>query len=131
VQAPLSNIAEPASFRQRVIVRRCPLHPSDINHNICDTPRTQIVLSVPVKATMKLSISILSLLFLFSAPTLSLLSKSQELTTDASLKVPGDSPLQYCEADQSTDILTLEYFNVDPNPPMPYDSASNRETQIS
>jgi len=69
---------------------------------------------------MKLSISILSLLCLLSAPTLSLSKKIQHLISTTGLNVPGDSPLQYCEADQSSDILTLEYFNVDPNPPQPY-----------
>ena len=69
---------------------------------------------------MKLSISILSLLCVLSAPILSLCSNTQQLISNADLKVPGDSPLEYCEADHTSDILTLEYFNVDPNPPLPY-----------
>ena len=69
---------------------------------------------------MKLLISVLSLLCLLSAPTLSLCRNTQQLSTTPDLKVPGDSPLQYCEENRSADILTLYYFNVDPNPPLPY-----------
>jgi hypothetical protein len=70
---------------------------------------------------MKLSISILSLFCLFCAPTLSLTYYNSKLVSATiDLKVPGDSPLQYCDEDRSKDILTVEYFNVDPNPPMPY-----------
>ncbi|KAL2109609.1 hypothetical protein VUR80DRAFT_2249 [Thermomyces stellatus] len=34
------------------------------------------------------------------------------------LKVPGDSPLEFCEADHSDDILTIESVDLVPNPPL-------------
>ncbi len=82
---------------------------------------------------MKLSVSVLSLLCLLCAPTLSVCrSNTHQLSRTVDLKVPGDSPLQYCEEDRSSDILTLDYFNVDPNPPQPYASILPRaSSQIS
>jgi len=34
------------------------------------------------------------------------------------LKVPGDSPLEFCDADISSDLLTVEHVNLTPNPPL-------------
>lgn len=37
---------------------------------------------------------------------------------DDALKVPGESPLQFCE-DPKDDILELKSVDLDPNPPLP------------
>lgn len=34
------------------------------------------------------------------------------------LKVPGDSPLEYCKADHPNDVLTIESVDLSPNPPL-------------
>lgn len=33
------------------------------------------------------------------------------------VKVPGDSPLEFCSPDHSDDILTIESVDLVPNPP--------------
>lgn len=73
---------------------------------------------------MNLSASILSLLCIISALSLAVCSKSEPAISTDSLKVPGESPLEYCTKDRADDILAIEYFNVDPNPPLVYDHLS-------
>ena len=34
------------------------------------------------------------------------------------LKVPGDSPLEFCKPDHSDDVLTIESVDLVPNPPL-------------
>ncbi|SPO05847.1 probable phosphatidylglycerol / phosphatidylinositol transfer protein [Cephalotrichum gorgonifer] len=36
----------------------------------------------------------------------------------ADLKVPGDSPIEYCSPDHADDILTIESIDLSPNPPL-------------
>ncbi len=36
---------------------------------------------------------------------------------DDDRSVPGDNPLEYCQADTTKDILTIDYVNLKPNPP--------------
>ena len=43
----------------------------------------------------------------------------QRIEVDNSLSVPGDNPLQYCQA-ADDNILAIEYVNLSPNPPVPY-----------
>ena len=38
-------------------------------------------------------------------------------TSDDPLVVPGESPLEFCEADRSADILDIREVNLSPNPP--------------
>ena len=63
---------------------------------------------------------ILSLLTLFLSciavsNTLSLFGSDQQVL-DGDLSVPGDNPLFYCQKTDS-DILQIDYVNLDPNPP--------------
>ncbi|CAL3969948.1 unnamed protein product [Diplocarpon coronariae] len=68
---------------------------------------------------MKFSLSIISLLFsnlvaVNGTPVFGF--GSQKAFTDGG-EVPGDNPLNFCQADHSSDILTLEKINLSPNPP--------------
>lgn len=76
---------------------------------------------------MKLSAT-LSALSLFAAfATASnlfqqLASAAVDITASSGSKVPGESPLEYCE-DTHNHILELEKINLIPNPPIPYVSS--------
>lgn len=39
------------------------------------------------------------------------------MVADDDLKIPGDSPLEYCDADHVDDILTIKEVVLAPNPP--------------
>lgn len=38
-------------------------------------------------------------------------------TTNDALKVPGDNPLEFCDADRSGDTITIDNVDLSPNPP--------------
>jgi hypothetical protein len=81
---------------------------------------------------MKIFSGFLSLLCFISTASLSYGANSQHVISSGNLKVPGKSPLLYCKEDHTDDILQIDYFDVDPNPPLAYDcSISHDETQIS
>lgn len=35
------------------------------------------------------------------------------------LKVPGDSPVEFCHADRDIDLIQIEKLDISPNPPKP------------
>lgn len=41
----------------------------------------------------------------------------EQRVLDDDQSVPGDNPLQYCQAATTKDILTIDYVNLKPNPP--------------
>ena len=41
------------------------------------------------------------------------------ITPSESLKVPGESPLEFCNADHDDELLTIEKVDLAPNPPKP------------
>ncbi|KAI5868552.1 phosphatidylinositol/phosphatidylglycerol transfer protein [Durotheca rogersii] len=43
----------------------------------------------------------------------------QEVITDDAQKVPGDSPLEFCDSDHSKDVVRIESVDLQPNPPQP------------
>jgi len=49
----------------------------------------------------------------------SYLGKDQKVLYDPSLSIPGDNPLQYCQASHDDDLLEIEHVNLYPNPPIP------------
>lgn len=67
---------------------------------------------------MKFSGSFLTLLLssLVAADSLPLFGGKQQIL-DGSLSVPGESPLEYCQANHDSDVLTIDYVNLQPNPP--------------
>lgn len=44
-------------------------------------------------------------------------SNSQSVVVQDELDVPGQSPLKFCEADRTNDIITIEEVILAPNPP--------------
>ncbi|PNP52863.1 hypothetical protein THARTR1_06704 [Trichoderma harzianum] len=38
---------------------------------------------------------------------------------DASLKVPGENPIEYCSADRDDDLIEIKKVDLAPNPPKP------------
>ncbi|KAI0815438.1 phosphatidylinositol transfer protein [Xylaria sp. FL0064] len=42
---------------------------------------------------------------------------TDDVTTNEAQKVPGDSPLQFCDADHSEDMVHIENVDLLPNPP--------------
>ncbi|KAI1485294.1 ml domain-containing protein [Biscogniauxia mediterranea] len=44
-------------------------------------------------------------------------SSSQDVIANDAQKVPGDSPLVFCDSDHSKDIVTIESVDLTPNPP--------------
>jgi len=69
---------------------------------------------------MNLRHALLSLLLssLVAAESLSFFGGSQSVLDDHP-KVPGDSPLTYCEAGHENNILVIDHVNLTPNPPLP------------
>lgn len=51
------------------------------------------------------------------APATASVVSSKRATGD-DLKVPGDSPLTFCDSDHSKDVLTIESVDLSPNPPL-------------
>lgn len=43
-----------------------------------------------------------------------------DVTPSGLTKVPGDSPLEFCDGDHSKDIITIEKVDLSPNPPQTY-----------
>jgi hypothetical protein len=41
----------------------------------------------------------------------------QKPLTGERAQVPGESPLTYCTADHTDDLLVIDHVNLDPNPP--------------
>lgn len=73
---------------------------------------------------MKLITALTPLLFssLVVSRSLSLFGDSPT-TYDESLKIPGDNPLEYCQASHESDLVTIDHVNLTPNPPKAYVSA--------
>jgi len=46
-------------------------------------------------------------------------SSSTSVTVNDALKVPGDNPLEFCDADRSSDTITIDNVDLSPNPPKP------------
>lgn len=72
---------------------------------------------------MKFSISLITLLFsstFVTAEGLSFYGNGQKVLDDKGGPVPGNNPLTYCKADHSSDILSLDHVNLNPNPPTAY-----------
>lgn len=77
---------------------------------------------------MKLSatVSALSLFATFATASnlfQQLASAAVDVRASSGLKVPGESPLEYC-GETRNDVLKLEKINLTPNPPIPYVSSS-------
>jgi len=69
---------------------------------------------------MRFSTAIVGLLSATVAPTRTFnifADAKQSVLSDDDLKIPGDSPLEYCEADHQDDILTIKEVVLAPNPP--------------
>lgn len=45
---------------------------------------------------------------------------SEEVVVKDVQKVPGDSPLEFCDSDHSKDIVHIENVDLSPNPPESY-----------
>jgi hypothetical protein len=52
-----------------------------------------------------------------SARGLSFFGHDQDVIINEAQKVPGDSPLEFCDTDHSDDIATIESVDLSPNPP--------------
>ena len=65
---------------------------------------------------MRPMIALLSL-FLSSLVASSSFFGAEQRVLDDDLSVPGDNPLEYCQADTSKDILVIKHVNLSPNPP--------------
>jgi hypothetical protein len=70
---------------------------------------------------MKFSASLFTLLLstIVASEGLSFFGSDQH-PLDDSLAVPGESPLEYCQATHEEDILIIQHVNLTPNPPSPY-----------
>lgn len=68
---------------------------------------------------MRLSAISLAVLGVASATARSVFGGTQA-TLDDDLKIPGDSPLELCPKDHSSDILTITKVDLTPNPPLAY-----------
>ncbi|CAK7270834.1 Phosphatidylglycerol/phosphatidylinositol transfer protein [Sporothrix epigloea] len=64
---------------------------------------------------MRTAAAFLALLSAASAASLSFLGGSAAARED--LKVPGNSPLEFCPTDHSSDILAIRKVDLSPNPP--------------
>jgi len=72
---------------------------------------------------MRFSTAIVGLLSATAVPTtaFSIFADSkQSVLADDDVQVPGDSPLEYCDADHNDDILTIKEVVLAPNPPQAY-----------
>ncbi|ATZ57815.1 Bcnpc2 [Botrytis cinerea B05.10] len=67
---------------------------------------------------MKFSISLVTLLFSSTFVAASPLFSNGQTVLGGNMDVPGNNPLSYCNPDRSTDILTLDHVNLNPNPPL-------------
>ncbi|KAI9839223.1 MAG: Phosphatidylglycerol/phosphatidylinositol transfer protein [Sarea resinae] len=69
---------------------------------------------------MRFSTSLLAFLFASLVASKSTVASSREtlhiLDDDTDLRVPGDSPLEFCQK-TTDDILEIDHVNLDPNPP--------------
>lgn len=45
---------------------------------------------------------------------------SQDVVAKDAQKVPGESPLEFCDTDHSKDIIKIESVDLSPNPPETY-----------
>lgn len=69
---------------------------------------------------MKFSTSLFTLLLstIVASEGLSFFGGDQHVLDDG-LAVPGESPLEYCQATHEDDILIIQHVNLTPNPPSP------------
>lgn len=56
---------------------------------------------------------------------------SQDVITKDVEKVPGDSPLEFCDSDHSNDIVKIESVDLLPNPPESYVCVSQSNKLVS
>lgn len=47
--------------------------------------------------------------------------KATDVVVNEDLKIPGDSPLEFCPGDHSADIVKIDKVDLLPNPPKAYD----------
>jgi hypothetical protein len=52
--------------------------------------------------------------------TIFLLTTCWTATVAAGIRVPGDSPLEFCSANRDQDLFVLEKVDISPNPPKAY-----------
>jgi hypothetical protein len=69
---------------------------------------------------MKFSSTTVTLLLstLVASRSLSLFGGQKVFNAD--LEVPGENPLEFCNADRAGEILELEFVDLTPNPPIAY-----------
>ena len=65
---------------------------------------------------MRLSLAVLSALFLLTAATPN--DQSPLLSPLESTKVPGKSPVELCSLTPTDDLVDIKYINITPNPPL-------------
>ncbi|KAI9742932.1 MAG: Phosphatidylglycerol/phosphatidylinositol transfer protein [Claussenomyces sp. TS43310] len=53
-----------------------------------------------------------------AAGSLSFFGTGQSTLADDDLSIPGDNPLEYCQAEHATDILLIDHVDLSPNPPL-------------
>ncbi|TGO30022.1 hypothetical protein BPAE_0008g00140 [Botrytis paeoniae] len=66
---------------------------------------------------MKFSLSVVTLLFSSTFVAASPFFSNGQTVLDDKAAVPGNNPLTYCKPDHSSDILSLDHVNLNPNPP--------------
>ncbi|KAI1083536.1 phosphatidylglycerol/phosphatidylinositol transfer protein [Whalleya microplaca] len=66
---------------------------------------------------MRLSTACVAALSASVASATGWFGSSQEVIVDDAQKVPGDSPLEFCDTDHSNDIVKIESVDLLPNPP--------------
>ncbi|KAI0014335.1 ML domain-containing protein [Xylariaceae sp. FL0662B] len=66
---------------------------------------------------MRLSVAYVAALTASCVTAASWFGSSQEIVVNAAEKVPGDSPLEFCDSDHSKDIVKIESVDLLPNPP--------------
>ena len=67
---------------------------------------------------MRASAVLFGLLSTASAASLNFFGSDNGLGSRQDLKVPGKSPLEFCPADHSKDVLTIKSVELSPNPPL-------------
>lgn len=57
-------------------------------------------------------------------------TEGQSLVKRDELDVPGENPLQFCDADRGDDIITIEEVILAPNPPQAYVHIRSRPQRL-
>lgn len=69
---------------------------------------------------MRLSSFLVALAASASARALVIPPEDQVAVTFGDLDVPGKNPLEFCDADRSADVISIEEVILTPNPPEAY-----------